>query len=528
MSNREKRIAHVDELQDGDMKQINVDDHEILLAKVDGRFHALSAHCTHYGAPLAKGALSRDRIVCPWHHASFELASGDQLEAPGLDSLACFTVAVKENDVFIELPNEIAPQRLVKMAQRDKNDQRCYMVLGAGAAGEYAVEALRQAGFTGRIVLISQENTVSYDRTKCSKTFLQKKAQDEGMPLRSSTFYQQHDIELMTGRQVDRVDTRDKTLLFRDGNSLGFDKLILCTGSRPRGLGIPGSDLEEVYTLRSWADSQALREVAQKTKQAVVVGASFIAMEVVWSLRSLGLEVTVVAPDTVPFEKIFGSEIGYMLQAEHAKNGVQFQLGTKVKAIDGNDQVTGVTLENDIQLPADLVVIGIGVSPATDFIEGVELAEDGGVIVDEYLQAADDIYAAGDIAQYPDWITGKPMRIEHWRVACQQGRIAGFNAAGDETPYRSVPFFWTAQFGVKLRYVGHASQWDDMIVDGDIEQQTFIAYYVKDGRVLAAAGVNRDQEMAALQELLRRDLLPEADKLKSPSFDVMNLLKNRY
>jgi NADPH-dependent 2,4-dienoyl-CoA reductase/sulfur reductase-like enzyme/nitrite reductase/ring-hydroxylating ferredoxin subunit len=527
MPNREKRIAHVDELQDGDMKQINVDDHEILLAKVDGRFHALSAHCTHYGAPLAKGALSKDRVVCPWHHASFELASGDQLEAPGLDSLACFPVHVNDNAVFIELPDEVVPQRLVKMAKRDEGDERCYVVLGAGAAGEYAVEALRQAGFTGRIVLISQETAASYDRTKCSKTFLQKKAQDEGMPLRSSTFYKQHDIELVTGRRVDRVDTRNKTLLFSDGDSLGFDKLILCTGSRPRSLGMPGSDLEGVYTLRSWADSQALREVAQKAKQAVVVGASFIAMEVIWSLRSLGLEVTVVAPDTVPFEKVFGSDIGQMLQAEHTKNGVRFQLDTKVKAINGKDRVTGVILESHIQLPADLVVIGIGVSPATDFIEGVELAEDGGVIVDEYLQAADDIYAAGDIAQYPDWLTGKPMRIEHWRVACQQGRVAGFNAAGNVTPYRSVPFFWTAQFGVKLRYVGHASQWDEIVVDGDIPQQIFIAYFVKDGRVLAAAGVNRDQEMAALQELLRRDLLPKADKLKSPSFDVMNLLKNK-
>jgi NADPH-dependent 2,4-dienoyl-CoA reductase/sulfur reductase-like enzyme/nitrite reductase/ring-hydroxylating ferredoxin subunit len=527
MSNRERRIAHVDELQNGDMKQISIDDHEILLAKVDGRFHALSAHCTHYGAPLVKGALGKDRIVCPWHHASFELASGDQLEAPGLDSLACFTLQVKDDDVFIQLPDQVTPQRTVKMTQHNQDDQRCYVVLGAGAAGEYAVEALRQAGFTGRVVLVSQEKTASYDRTKCSKTFLQKKAQDEGMPLRSLSFYQQHHIELMTDHQVERIDTPNKTLLFSDGDSLAFDKLILCTGSRPRKLGMPGSDLKGVYTLRSWADSQTLREVTQQAKQAVIVGASFIAMEVVWSLRSLGLEVTVVAPDTVPFEKVLGSEIGHMLQAEHEENGVRFQLGTTVKTIDGNDRVTGVTLENHLQLPADLVVIGIGVSPATDFIDGLELAEDGGVIVDEYLKATDDVYAAGDIAQYPDWLTGKPMRIEHWRVACQQGRIAGFNAAGRSTPYRSVPYFWTAQFGVKLRYVGHASQWDEIIVDGALQAQTFIAYYVKDGRVLAAAGVNRDQEMAALQELLRRDLVPHAEQLKDPSFDVMNLLKNK-
>jgi NADPH-dependent 2,4-dienoyl-CoA reductase/sulfur reductase-like enzyme len=400
------------------------------------------------------------------------------------------------------------------------------MVLGAGAAGQYAVEGLRQAGFTGRILLVTQETTASYDRPKCSKNYLQKEAQNEGMPLRSPDFYQQHDIELMTGRQVDRVDTREKTLLFSDGESLGFDKLIFCTGSRPRRLEMPGSDLQGVYTLRSWADSKILREATQQAKRAVIVGASFIAMEVVWSLRSLGLEVTVVAPDKVPFEKIFGSEIGQMLQAEHEQNGVQFQLGTHVKAIDGNDRVSGVTLENDVQLPADLVVIGIGVSPATDFIQGLKLAEDGAVIVDEHLQAADDIYAAGDIAQYPDWLTGKPMRIEHWRVACQQGRITGFNAAGRATLYRSIPYFWTAQFGVKLRYVGHTSKWDDIIVDGDIQKQTFIAYYVKEGRILAAAGVNRDQEMAALQELLRRDLLPTAENIKNTSLDLKKLLKD--
>lgn len=524
MTKRELRIAPVDDLQDGEMKTVKAGADEILLAKVDGRYHALYPRCSHYGAPLVKGALQGRRLVCPWHHACFDIGSGACLEPPALDALPAFALRVEDGAIVIEMPEDVPAERVTPMSDRAASDERVYAIVGAGAAGAYAAEALRQGGYGGRIVLITQEQALPYDRPKCSKNFLQGAAEDQNMPLRSPAFYEQYGIEVMTGYPVSRVDVGAKTVLFAQGETLRFDKAILCSGARPRRLDVPGADLPGVYTLRSWADSKALREAAQQAKNAVVIGASFIAMEVVWSLRKQGLDVTVVAPDKVPFEPVLGSEIGRMLRAEHERNGVRFELERKVTAMEGQDRVRQVILDNGAELPADLVVIGIGVSPATDFIHGLELAEDGGIRVDAHLKACDDVYAAGDIARFPDWRTNKPTRIEHWRLASQHGRVAGYNAAGHTLAYRGIPFFWTAQFGVKLRYVGHAPQWDEVIFDGDLEGQEFIAYYVKDDQVLAAAGVNRDREMAAIELLLQIDSLPPPQALKNASVDLLALL----
>src|SRR5262249_46503486 len=316
------------------------------------------------------------------------------------------------------------------------------------------------------------------------------------MPLRPDEFFNEHGIEVLRGREATRVDAKAKTVSFKGGELLAYDALLVATGGEPRTLQIAGSDLKNVLTLRSFADSDAIIAAAEGTQRAVVIGASFIGMEAASSLRTRGLEVTVVAPDQTPFEKTLGGEIGALLQQMHEDNGCRFKLGAKVARITGNGQVDAVEIESGEKIDVDLVVVGVGVRPATDFLEGVELSNDGGVVVDEHLLAADGLYAAGDIVHFSSSLTGQRQRIEHWRAALQRGRIGVHNMAGRCVSYDSVPFFWTQQFDARLSYVGHATSWDEIIFQGDLSTQNFLAFYVKGNRVRAVAGINRDHDLA--------------------------------
>ncbi|HKO62162.1 MAG TPA: FAD/NAD(P)-binding oxidoreductase, partial [Pyrinomonadaceae bacterium] len=277
--------------------------------------------------------------------------------------------------------------------------------------------------------------------------------------------------------------------------------------------------------LRSYDNSDAIVAAAEKGKRAVVIGASFIGMEVASSLSARGCEVTVIAPDHLPFEKILGPEIGQLFQDIHEGQGVRFKLGVSVTGLIGPETVTAVTLNNGQHVEADLVVVGVGVKPATSFLNGLALARDGAVIVDEHMRAAEGVYAAGDIASFKSSLTGEHQRIEHWRTAMQQGRIAAHNMAGKDVSYDSVPFFWTRQFDAGLLYVGHAQEWDAIIYQGEVAEQNFVALYLKEKRVLAAAGMNRDREMAAIEELMRLGRMPTADQLERGPWNFLELLK---
>lgn len=518
-------VAHVDDLADGDMKQVEAGETAVLLARIDGTYYATAAHCTHYGAPLADGALSGDRVVCPWHHACFNLRTGAQEEPPGRDALPRFDVGIDGTDVVVDLPEEPADRRIAPMVSRDETNTDVLVVLGGGAAGAYAAEATRTAGFTGRVVMISDTDFPPVDRPNLSKQYLSGEAPEEWIPLRGDDFYDEHDIEAITGRTVETVDARAKRLTFADGETMAYTTLILCTGGAPRDLDVPGADLGGIHTLRTLADSRAIRARAEGAKGAVVVGASFIGLEAAWSLREHEVDVTVVAPDDVPLGRVFGPDLGRRVQQIHEEHGVTFRLGTQVDHFEGDGEVATVHLSDATTVETDLVVVGIGVTPATSFLQGIDLADDGGVPVDETLLAAEGLYAAGDVARFPYWKTGADVRIEHWRLACQHGRLAGTNAAGTARPYRSIPFFWTAHFGTSIRYVGHAEGWDEILYDGDPAGGPVIAFYVKDGGVHAAAGIDRDRDMAAIEELMRRDLMPPADDLRAGDVDYPGRLK---
>ena len=486
------------------MKEFSVDETRILLARVGDRFHAVSATCTHYGGPLAEGVLCGTRVMCPWHHAVFNVVNGDMEEPPALDALTSYDVRIDGEHVLVSVPEDDSGRRTPAMVQRDTNvDSRQFVIIGAGAAGYAAAQTLREEGFRGNVVMITREDRAPYDRPNLSKDYLHGHAEPEWMPLRPEEFFKEHDIQLLLNKEVTRVDAHSKTITFESGETMEYDAALIATGGAPVRLNIPGSDLENVFLLRSFADADSIIEAASRSRRVVVVGASFIGMEAAYSLRERGLEVTVVAPTREPFETTLGAEVGALFRRIHESHGVQFKLDSSVRRFEGTDTVEAVTLDNGERLEADMVVVGIGVRPVTHFIEGIELDQNGGVIVDSRLRAADGIYAAGDIAAFVDSRTGERTRIEHWRTALQQGRTAARNMIGREVAFDAVPFFWTHHFDVGLLYVGHTTSWDKIIYRGDVSSREFLALYIKNDRVLAAAGMNRDRDMAAIEESMR-------------------------
>ena len=528
MPSTEAVVVSINDLQDGEKRCVKVGETEVLLIRQNGQYFAIAAHCTHYKAPLAEGVLSGDHIICPWHNAYFNITIGDQQEPPGLDSLPRYEVRIDGDKVIVSVPEDAAPTRTRPMAKYDASaDPRTFVILGAGAAGTHAAETLRIANFQGRIIMATQDDRLPYDRTWLSKDYFNGKVSREQMPLRSAEFYHDHDIEVWLNKPAMRVDAQTKTIQFADSDTLSYDALLLATGGKPRQLEVPGAELQNVLTLRSFSDCDRILEAAKTATHAVVIGSSFIGMETAAGLAQQGVNVTVVSPDSVPFEKTLGQEIGSVFQQVHEEQGVSFQLGRKVERLEGSGKVKAAILDNGDRLPADMVIVGIGVQPATEFVNGVERhAKDHSILVNDYLQAADGLYGAGDIARYLDGRTGESTRVEHWRIAAQQGRIAAYNMAGKPTKFRAVPVFWTMQFKFPLRYVGHAEQWDELIVDGNLQNRQFIAFYVKDNQILAAATSQRDTETAAISELMRLDEMPTPDKLRT-GINVVEYLRDR-
>src|SRR5262245_30679097 len=528
MKHKEITVARTAEFKDGEMKQVDAGGTNILLARVNGKYYAVGATCPHYGGTLAEGALCGERIICPLHHASFDVKTGDLLEPPAFDALPRYEVKIDGERVIVAVPDDADDRRTPPMVERDaRQDERTFVILGGGAAGYMAAQTLREDGFRGRILMVTREDRLPYDRPNLSKDYLQGHAEPEWMPLRPDEFFNDHEIEVLRGRYATRIDAKAKTVSFKDGDQLAYDALLVATGGEPRTLQIAGSDLQNVLTLRSFADSDAIIAAAEQAKRAVVIGASFIGMEAASSLKTRGLDVTVVELEQAPFKKALGGEIGLLFRKIHEDNGVRFRLGAKIARIIGDGKVEAVEIESGEKIDADLVVVGVGVKPATDFLKGVELSDDGGVVVDEYLRAADGLYAAGDVARFPSPLAGERQRIEHWRTALQQGRVAARNMAGRAVSYTSVPFFWTRQFDAGLLYVGHATSWDEIIIQGDMSTQNFLAFYVKGDHVRAVAGTNRDRDVAAVEGLMRVDRMPTPDQLRGAPVNLMGLLQNR-
>ena len=378
MDYQEVPLAHASGLREGEMQEVSVGETRVLLARVGGEYHAVSATCPHYGAPLAEGALCGTRVVCPWHHAAFNVTTGDLEEPPALDALVSYDVRVEGERILVRLPEEAQDRRTPAMAGCDASvDPSLFVILGAGAAGYAAAQTLREEGFRGRVLLITREDRAPYDRPNLSKDYLQGHAEPEWMPLRADEFFDEHGIEILRNREVTRVDARAKTLTFESGETMNYDALLVATGGAPVRLNIPGSDLKNICVLRSFADADSIIETASRSRRVVVVGASFIGMEAAAGLSERGLEVTVVAPSREPFESTLGPEVGALFRRLHESRGVRFKLGSIVYRFEGAHHVEAVVLDSGERIEADMVVVGAGVRPVTHFLEGVMLDEEG-------------------------------------------------------------------------------------------------------------------------------------------------------
>ena len=506
---REVRVASLVDVQPGSMRQVTAAGVEILVARVGDTVCATSPKCSHYGGPLAEGVLHGCRVVCPWHHAVFDVTTGRQLEPPGCGDLQSFSVRVEGGEVWVAMD---APSPATPAPKEPASDDRLMVLVGAGAAGTSAAIGLRQQGYGGRIVLLSREHRLPYDRTLLSKEVLQGAELPCPIELHPETFYREQEIELRLGCEVRSLDAASRSLRLRGDETLRYDACLVATGGNPRRLSVPGADLPGIFTLRSWEDSDQLMAALASSRRTVIVGSSFIGLECAASLRTRGVDVTVVTPEECPFARLFGARIGAALLATHQAQGTKFVLGDQVTAFHGDARLEGVTTKSGARISSDLAIIGIGIDPVTDFITGLERADDGGILVDEYLQAAEGLFAAGDIATFTLPLTGERQRIEHWRLACEHGTLAARNMLGQRIAYAGVPFFWSAQ-KLALYYVGHADPGANAVIDGEPGRGPFIAYYSQDGNVVAALGVDRNAEMAALQELAQVQRLPKTDEV---------------
>jgi NADPH-dependent 2,4-dienoyl-CoA reductase/sulfur reductase-like enzyme/nitrite reductase/ring-hydroxylating ferredoxin subunit len=474
----------------------------ILVARRGPELFAIGATCTHYGGPLAKGLMVDCSVRCPWHHARFDLRTGEAIAAPALNNVACYKIE-KRGDRFVvtgKIDNSDKSRERGKPVRKPRSSPASVVIVGGGAAGNAAAEMLRREGYDGPITLIGADEFLPYDRPNLSKDYLAGNAPEEWIPLRSADFYREQKIETLTKTSVTAVDPTAKQVTLSDGRSLGYGALLLATGAEPVRLSIPGDDLPHVCYLRTLTDSRRIIAKAKNAKRAVVIGASFIGLEVAASLRERKLEVAVVGKGSLPLGKTLGRELGNLIRETHEQHGVKFHLGRTPAVI----QDRHVQLDDGTTLDCDLVVVGIGVRPNTSLAEKAGIATDNGLLVNEFLETnVPGIFAAGDIACWPDPRAGR-IRVEHWVVAERQGQTAARNILGVRERFTVPPFFWSNHFDLHIRYVGHGSGGDRAVVSGDLEAKDASVIFRAGEKLTAVASLGRDLENLKAELALER------------------------
>lgn len=498
-------------LADGQMLRGHVGEEAVLLARRGDEFFAIGAHCTHYHGPLAEGLMVGETVRCPWHHACFSLRTGEAVAAPAFSPVECWRTELRDGKVFVRgKAADIAVTPAIAAGAAPK----AIVIVGGGAAGFAAAEMLRRQRFAGSIVMLSDDEAPPVDRPNLSKDYLAGNAPEEWVPLRSDGYYAEQGIELRLGTTVAGIDVGTREVALADGSRLRFDRLLLATGAEPVRLPLPGMDLPQVSTLRTLADCRRIIARAQTARSAVVLGASFIGLEVAASLRARGVAVHVVAPEARPMERVLGAQVGDFVRGLHEAHGVVFHLQDTAARI-GTQQVT---LQSGRAIDADLVVVGVGVRPRIALAERSGLAVDRGVLVDACLEtSAPGIFAAGDIARWPDPHSGTAIRVEHWVVAQRQGQVAARNMLGGRERFDAVPFFWSQHYDVTINVVGHAERWDEIAIDGDLAGRDCVLRYRRAGRVLAVASINRDVDSLRIEAAMEREAASMAAGSATPA-----------
>ena len=488
------------------MTQVEDGDAKVLFIRDETGLRAFQATCPHYGAPLVKGMICGRTLYCPWHKAGFDVGDGAEIHPPALSGLDQYPIRREGGKVVVTLELMATASPSTR-----STDSRTFVIVGTGAAAVAAVTTLRHEGFGGRIVMVGREKGEPYDRPKLSKNFLAKQTDSAAMALEKG-FYETHGVEFVMG-QATKIEPATRAVTLADGQKIVGDALLIATGSRAVVPSFVGGELGNIFTLRSLDDAVALSAAAQSGKSIVIIGAGFIGLEAAAFLTKRGLSATVVSPETLPLAQRFGDDVAKSIKTYHEGNGIRFVRG-KVAKFEGDGSVRSVRLEGGDTIEADLVLIGAGAAPETDAIVGIDKRDDGGLLVDAHLAIAPGVWIAGDIAAFPEHGSGTTARIEHWRLAQQHGEHAARGMLGTTAPFVAAPFFWSNQGDKRLDYAGYAPDWDRIIVRGDPAKLDFIAYYVKDGRALAACAIGHNPQMIAFLHLLDEGRVPDVATLE--------------
>lgn len=406
------------------------------------------------------------------------------------------------------------------------------VIVGGGLAGGNAAVALREEGFDGGVVIVGREPGLPFGRPPLSKTYLRSEEELEGWYVKPAAWYSEHQVERRSGSDVLSVDATGRTVALDSGEQLAYEKLLIATGGRNRRLDVPGSDLEGIHQLRTVAQCDAIKREAVSGRHAVVVGMGFIGCEVAASLTQLGVRVTAVLGGALPLERVLGEQVATAIAAIHREHGVELVGDDSVTAFQGGKRVNAAITASGRRIGCDFAVVGIGIEPQLPEFAGATVAQSNGILVDELCRTnLPDVFAAGDVANHLHPIFGR-VRVEHYNNAEKQGRAAGRSMLGSDTPYDYIYSFWSDQYEHKLEYVGHAARWDDFVVRGSLEDRRLVGFYLLDGELLAAVGLDRggdpeldtDGEMAACARLVGERARPVADSLADEGVDLWSLL----
>ena len=520
------------DIPSGGMKSYKQDDDSIILITRDeDEFSAFDGKCPHAGADLGEGLRCGNRVICPWHHGSFDSRDGTLLEPVAMRGLTQYELTDEGDSLTVNTAAKID-----KRVANDKMTDTHTIIVGGGGAGFMTANQLRHTGYGGKITLISQDDKAPYNRPLLSKMFLAGKMDEKYLMLGGADWASNNNIDLRLQQTVSEVLPNARTIVITDADGKReeqtADFLVVATGAEPKIPPFKGAELDGVYTLRSMDDAKAIKN-ASDNKHVVIVGTGFIGMEVASALMEAGkaASITVVGRNRRVMANIVSESVSNALIKLHEEKGVNFVFGAGVDEInaaeDGNDnestKVSGVTLSDGSMLAADVVILGTGVAPRTELLNEVNAPD--GVQVDEHLQLRDGVYALGDIAKATNQM-GR-MRIEHWRVALQHGLVTAaaiLNEDNVNSLAERIPFFWTAQYGKSLRYSGHAATPDKGILFGSPDKLDYIEYYFdddgEDTRASAASSLGRDKELIAFSELLRRGHAPTRAQINA-GFDII-------
>jgi 3-phenylpropionate/trans-cinnamate dioxygenase ferredoxin reductase subunit len=501
----------VDDLAPGHGGVIDLEGQKLAVFKdEEGYLLALSPRCTHMGCTVDWNDADRT-WDCPCHGSRYSV-DGEVIQGPAAKALSVVPVKGSRKAEG----NGAAAAR----KPRGRGRQRV-VIVGAALCGGTAAATLRREGFDGQLTIIGAEQHLPYERPPLSKSFLRGESSFDEALVESAAFWPDNEVELRLGTRVARVDTAGRAVEIEGGERVSFDQLLIATGARNRRFPIPGLDLPGVHDLRTVEDAERIRSEIMPGRNVVIAGMGFIGSEVGASLRQKGLAVTVVEGNPAPLSRVLGEQVGGVLEAIHRDKGVRMHFNDRVERFEGSNRVERVVTAGGLSVDCDFVVLGLGVEPVTDFLQGSEIELDNGVVVDELCRTnVEGVFAAGDVANHTNPLFGRRVRVEHWQNAIKHGQAAALGMLGKGSPYRDVYWFWSDQYELNLQYVGYHTEWDELVVRGSLEDRSFLAFYVKEGRVLAAVGVGRGEEVQRCIPLIEAGAAIDPEKLRDEAVDL--------